>query len=506
MSIKNLFLTRIVFAIFFYAFAADVHAAAILYAGSAKIEISDRSGPVNDPAYAKALVLKQGSKLLVLVTLDAVALAEIGRIPNSFMSDVRKKLKDELNIDPRNIVITASHSHSIVRNDVADLTVKVVKNAFAKFTAVRIGSGATQESRISENRRIKLKDGSETDVRMAYSLPADDQIVAVGNIDPNVGVLRIDTLGGAPFAVLYNFAAHPILGIPSGANTADYPGFASQIIEDSLGEGVIAYFLQGAAGDINPRKYKDIHQPRDAEPMGGRLAADVLRVWKQIEVKRGAGLQVTRELLNLPLAEDLKSRIEKNEKQQAELLSSINGSSLDFRSFIELYMQRLANSQYPSASKYRYLQENSLGISDLTNLDLEKSRNMEAYMDNIYIMEQLTRLKTNIDLLKKHEINIAKSKQNSIEVEVIGVRIGDVRMVTFPGEISVDIGLGIKERAGGKDVYVVGYTNGYIYYTPTAVQKQNTGFAQEDCESLVAPEWQEKFETAASKVLEHLLQ
>ncbi len=38
--------------------------------------------------------------------------------------------------------------------------------------------------------------------------------------------------------------------------------------------------------------------------------------------------------------------------------------------------------------------------------------------------------------------------------------------------------------------FVAGYTNGYIYYTPTADQRNNSGYAQEDCDTLVAPEWQ----------------
>ena len=46
--------------------------------------------------------------------------------------------------------------------------------------------------------------------------------------------------------------------------------------------------------------------------------------------------------------------------------------------------------------------------------------------------------------------------------------------------------------------------NGYIYYTPTVQQRNNTGYAQEDCDSLVAPEWQKIFETKALSVLKGL--
>src|SRR5262245_12143620 len=60
--------------------------AAQLLAGVAKRDITNRdAGPVNDPLYAKALVLKQGATTVVFVTVDAVSLGEIGYIPNDYL-------------------------------------------------------------------------------------------------------------------------------------------------------------------------------------------------------------------------------------------------------------------------------------------------------------------------------------------------------------------------------------------------------------------------------------
>ena len=57
-------------------------------------------------------------------------------------------------------------------------------------------------------------------------------------------------------AVLCHFACHPIMNPPSKGNSADYPGFASKVIEDALGGGALAFFVQGCGGDINPVRYK----------------------------------------------------------------------------------------------------------------------------------------------------------------------------------------------------------------------------------------------------------
>ena len=51
---------------------------------------------------------------------------------------------------------------------------------------------------------------------------------------------------------------------PGKGNSADFPGFASKVIEENLGDGVLAFFVQGCAGDINPVRYKEVNRPADA--------------------------------------------------------------------------------------------------------------------------------------------------------------------------------------------------------------------------------------------------
>ena len=116
-----------------------------------------------------------------------------------------------------------------------------------------------------ENRRLNLRDGRQADVRRAYALPPDEEVESVGPVDPEIGVLRLDTLDGRPLAVLFNFACHPIQGVPSGGNTADISGFAARVVEEHA--DCAAFFVQGCGADINPILYKDINNPPDAEPL-----------------------------------------------------------------------------------------------------------------------------------------------------------------------------------------------------------------------------------------------
>jgi hypothetical protein len=51
---------------------------------------------------------------------------------------------------------------------------------------------------------------------------------------------------------------------------------------------------------------------------------------------------------------------------------------------------------------------------------------------------------------------------------------------------------------------VAGYTNGYIYYAPTAEQLQNVGYAQEDSDCILAPQWHKLYMDHVAAMLENL--
>jgi hypothetical protein len=184
----------------------EVHAGA-MRAGVAKVDITDyEAGPVNDPLFVKALVLQSGETTAVLITVDAVAIGEIGHIKNEYLPNVRAALRKELGIPPNNVLANASHCHGVVCNEVEQRTIQAVKTAAQNLVPVTVGMGVGQEDRIMENRRLKLKSGRIVDVRHAYSLPPDEEVAQVGPVDPQIGVLRLDRTDGSTLAVVYNFA------------------------------------------------------------------------------------------------------------------------------------------------------------------------------------------------------------------------------------------------------------------------------------------------------------
>ncbi len=208
-------------------------------------------------------------------------------------------------------------------------------------------------------------------------------------------------------------------------------------------------------------------------------------------------------MIELPRA-DLAQQIADMEAEERRLLASLTGTSLNLKTFLPLVVKYGLSNEFPSYYSHQYLHEAAIGRDDLARHDAENRRNIEAYIANIHTMENLTRTQINLALLRMHQAqNIAAGKR-TVDVELVGLRVGGFVLVTFPGELTVPIGLNIKAASPHAHTFVAGYTNGYIYYAPTADQLQNVGRAQEDSDCILAPEWHAMFEEHVAGMLERL--
>jgi hypothetical protein len=206
----------------------------------------------------------------------------------------------------------------------------------------------------------------------------------------------------------------------------------------------------------------------------------------------------------LPRGTDLESRIARIQAEQTKLLAALKPTNINFKTFLPLFVERKLSTDFPSHYAQSYLHDRALDSAAIRQFDADNAASVEAYLQNIHTMEQLTRLNTNLALLKAHLAQNQAAGTPTIDAEVGGLRVGNFKLVTFPGELTVQVGLNIAQAAGDPHAFVAGYTNGYLYYTPTAEQRKNTGYAQEDCDCVVAPEWQGRFETKAREILRKL--
>jgi hypothetical protein len=404
------------------------------------------------------------------------------------------------------VLVNASHTHPPGRmlcddDQQVERTLDAVRQACKGLTPVKVGVAKGREDRIMLNRTLRLRNGQHWTIRHANPCPPDEEVERLGPVDPEIGVLRFDRLDGRPLAVVYNFACHPLLGVPGGAITANFPGFASALIEETLGEGALALFLQGAGGDVTEVLYKDVTRPRDAEPVGTLLGLSTLRALRTVQTQ-DADLKVVTEHVQLPRRTDIPERIRELEQEQAELLASLRFTSLSFRTFLPLYIRHMISPLYPADYSYRYLHGEAIGSQELRALDAENRANLEKYLRNIYAMERLARIQDRIATFRRHQAINRDAGQATVTIEVQGIRIGECALITCPAEVCTQVGLNIKRASPFPYTFVVAFSNGYVHYGPAAEDYPRGGYEVTEC--FLAPEWQEVFEGTARDVLSRL--
>ena len=477
--------------------------AAQLKAGVAKVNITNKEtrGPVSDSLYVKALVLDNGNTKAVLISVDAIAIGRIGSIGDDYLENIRSKIQKELGIGEKNIMVNASHLHGAgarVCTDIEERTFLAVKKAAQNMVPVNVGAGSGYEDRITENHILNLKNGKGWAIRHANPVPPDEEIESVGPVDPEIGLLRLDKKNGETLAVVYNFTGHPYPSITS--QTDAYTTFSTKLIEENLSKGTIAMFVQGFCGDVIPVLYKDIHSARDQSPLGNKLGISALSAIRKIKTVKSDELKVVNEVVTFQLRDDFDERIEEMLEEQETLLKSLRGTSLNFKTFLPLYIKYNLFEDYPSYYSHMYLLEEMLGRNDLEQLDAANRRNLDKYLNNIHAMEKLARIQAYIGLEESRKAEVAGQK--TIDLEIHALKIGDFVMVAFPSEASVQAGLNIKEMSPFPNTFVAGYTNGYIHYTPTAEQMGGRSYQDHNC--LLTPEWQNIFEEKVMEILNKL--
>lgn len=179
------------------------------------------------------------------------------------------------------VILHATHTHSgpqiwdgfseygggIDPAYIAELETTVLQGVAAAMSGmepvtVDIGRGVCD---IATNRRSAVGDG----VQIASN--------SNGPVDRELTVLRFKSaLDERTKAVLVHYACHPVV-TADNLVSSEFTGVAMEELEQSLGDGAICAYLQGACGDINPND-RDMGGDAQVVMLGCRLADDVNRV------------------------------------------------------------------------------------------------------------------------------------------------------------------------------------------------------------------------------------
>jgi hypothetical protein len=255
----------------------------IFKAGVAKIDItppvgtqlagySDRVGKkslgVNDPLYAKCLILASSEEKIAIITADMFYLR------NSLYYDLCKEIENKIGIKKENIIFAVSHSHSSSGEIFKELSFiagkynpKIYKSLLGKLVKLVIEAN-------NNLKEAKFASGSGKVENCAVNRRFGGTIT-----DPEVGVIRIDDAKtGKCIAILFNYAAHPtVLGSDNLLFSADWPGYAQKAIE-KVKNGAIALYTNGAQGDQAPGLSNIKNGFERCERIGNIIAGEVLKV------------------------------------------------------------------------------------------------------------------------------------------------------------------------------------------------------------------------------------
>lgn len=231
---------------------------------------------VHDKIWAKAVVLKKGSKKYIIITLDILGL------PPNVKPQLLKTLSG-MGWNEENMMLLPSHSHASLEmaalNDknilnspqigifqpellsfVISTLSKLVKEADKNYREVKIGTKTVVIEGLNRNRR------------------------GDPNVDKDLTVTRIDTKEGTPMAVLVNWTAHPTF--MSGEDmqvSGGWPGYLQRDLEDKIGENVTVLYFNGAEGDQSPIGIGGKSHYDKAEKYGREMANKALKVYQSIK-------------------------------------------------------------------------------------------------------------------------------------------------------------------------------------------------------------------------------
>jgi len=465
---------------------------------------------IDDPLFVRALVLDDGKEKVVLVTLDCCAIAArtisqyiLYDSPDDFMPRVRKRVEDEFGIPGDRVSVSASHVHPPGRilcddDEQVNRTVAAIRHALDNLTPVTIGVGAGHEHTLTYNRTWIMKDGTDWSWRPE---PPGAEIERMRPIDPEIGIVRIDRLDGHPLAVLYNFASHILPAVRSGNITADFPGVTSAYLEERLGGGAKAIFLQGANGDIIEAYYDDRENRRNKYDFGYQLGRSVMAAYRTIKTGPAAIKVATRHVA-FPLRKDIPEAVAAVRREQAELVRSLRYVELSFKTFLPLYLKYALHPDFPNHVPQRYLAADQCGDQSMRVLDEQNRRAIEMYLQGIRAMERMASNELKIATLKKHGEIIAELGGVSVPAEIKGIRIGECVFIAAPMEVLSEVGFNVKKLSPFKYTYIISDANGYLHYAPPASYYGRGGYETTEC--LLDPGWEAIFYQAVRQIIQQL--
>lgn len=412
----------------------------------------------NDPVgmCATALVVSDGTHKFAMIDID--------RLFVRGLESAIGRAAQKTGIPEDHIRLAATHTHAAVSVSAAkgpagldlseyqaavrrydaflvDQIVGLIVEANSKLQPAHI-FGDRGEGRINVNRRVRANEGNPPAVGRNPE----------GFVDPELIVFRIDDANGQPIAILANYACHgTVLAYENKVISPDWIGMVRQVVEDAMPTAHCLFF-QGAAGNQGPIEgfTGDLHV---AHRLGGMLGHNVTALALGIETVR-------RE----PTFEGFVESTAYQAKQHWRVKGPRAGTLSRASKLIDLPRREYTKSEIE-------------GMKTRLSDAIRKAALAKASEDSWKIHQAEARVRRFRDLLEKWQQPVAATP---IQVQVEMWRLGDVVLVSMPGEPFAEIGVAIRQASPFAHTMFCGYSDGVGGdYLPTTCEYDQGGYEVE---------------------------
>ena len=414
----------------------------VMKAGVAKAVITNKlprvmsNGNTSDGTmydiHARVLVLNDGVTRLVFVTYDLNCL-DVGT------PILRKRVKEELGIEPSQLVLLATHNHS------APIQINPANFDYGRWLADRLFN-LIKEAIDNEQGPVTLNfgfgNGYFVTVRRSGSEPIDYEIQALKVMHKN-----------KPMAILFNQPIHPVHA--SGTKIEPgHPGYAMDEIEQHY-PGILALYGDASGGNQMPAGVNNIYNlgEKTAKAFGHLLAQKVIEIMEAPMEDITGPIKTKLEKVSLPLAPPI------SYEEALELAKK--------------FPKDVGFVDYPN--KYRGTNWVRMLLRYYEkNIPFPKRTDDMVCTYDTYLIH-----KSDQEFLEKYASSI-HDEYPCVYEEVIVSRIGKMAFVAMQGEVCAPIGMRIKD-AFRRDmpIMVFAYMGEHNLYIPTReLVRQNADEAQ----------------------------
>src|SRR5579875_341892 len=309
------------------------------------------------PLYATALVISDSQQSVAIIDVDSIGFIE------EWAAKIIDAVANVAGLTRDYIRLSCAHTHSgpnTFRLSTITEGLDMVIN-YLESLPLRIAGAVWQAQRNLKPVNFAAASGKcEINVNRRMKLPDGQMVVGrnwEGPVDPTVQIVRFDDLNGNPVATIVHYACHPtIMAWQCQYFTPDYPGIVRLTVERELGG--ICLFLQGAAGNISPRRgftgdlgvYRHLGQLLGLEAAKVGAGIETLRreehfkgvlqsgapiaLYEDVSVNTGSSmLKVISRRANLPIKqfqppEELEAEAEKTRQELSRLRNEGNAEAI----------------------------------------------------------------------------------------------------------------------------------------------------------------------------------